>query len=812
MSQGLDFEAVNSEPASPFTPSLLTPAPSTPEPPTPAEARAGRRDEDRLFRHFRGYTWSQRSRNTKSWVWEYGFDIEKDLERRWVCRLCIQRNKPKPGNVIAMGTQNAERHLWEQHKVQDPSGKRSAPVSRKKSMTGYQTITKAFNLDLTAPREQAIANHLIKSFNRNVFQRLVVEWIVESNLSFREPENKRLRTIFEYLNPLVASTDAHVGHDTIRKRAVAEFEKHKGKVIEVLRNAPGLVHVSFDGWRSRNKHALYGVACFFRGEDGQARKLILGVPELTVRHFGANIGHEIIEILESYEIPDEKIGYFILDNAPNNDTAMKTIGERFGFCSMERRGRCFGHVINLVVKAILFGKDIDAFEGRLGRGDISATTEHELWRKKGPVGKLHNLVVAIHRSDVLTTLLRSIQQLEFDASEDPRIRIRKPLNVVVDNETRWLSQFYMIRRALKLRPYLETLVLKHKQEWEKENTSKRSGRLKASAVMPAICREENKLDDKDWAVLDAFGTILQSFEDAVKALEGDGIQRKRKGGHFESYGNVWDVIVGYEFLLAELEKAKAMVHQYPEPEHFSVNINLGWKKLDEYYNRLDETPIYYTSLALHPAYRWGYFETVWSGRPEWISRAKDMVQLVWDRGYKTLDISVEERGEPATKRRRTQYYSPFEQFKDEARIRPCEERDSDEAEDEYTRWQKDLLPTDGDVRDPRAYWHAQRFKYPRLSRMALDFMTVQAMSAECERLFSAAGRMVTPLRNQLEASTIAICQVLRSWLQAGIVDEVDPILLDKADEAVLEQVVEEGIGEWLKGLQMQTRKEEAGWE
>ncbi|RKK79354.1 hypothetical protein BFJ68_g17816, partial [Fusarium oxysporum] len=457
------------------------------------------------------------SANTKSWVWEYGFDIEKDSERRWVCRLCIERNRPKPGNVVAIGTQNAERHLWDHHKIQDPSGKRSAPAPRKKPSTGYQTITKAFNLNLNAPREQAIANRLIKSFDRNVFQRLVAEWIVESNLSFREPENKRLRAIFEYLNPFVVSTDAHVGHDTVRKRAVAEFEKHKGKVIEVLRNAPGLIHISFDGWRSRNKHALYGVACFFRNEDDKARKLILGVPELTVRHFGANIGHEIIEILESYEISEEKIGYFTLDNAQSNDTAMDTIGERFKFHGKERRGRCFGHVINLVVKAILFGKDTNAFESR-------------------------------------------IQRLEFDASSDPRVRIRKPLNVVVDNETRWLSQLYMIRRALKLRPYLETLVLKHKQEWDKDNTSKRSKRLKASAIMPAICRDENKLGDKDWTVLEAFGDILQSFEDAVKALEGDGIQRKRKQGYFESYGNVWDVIVGYEFLLAELEKAKAMVN------------------------------------------------------------------------------------------------------------------------------------------------------------------------------------------------------------------------------------------------------------
>jgi hypothetical protein len=366
MSQSSDFETMDFVAAS-----LFTPGPLTPEPSTPAEARASRRDEDRLFRHFRGYTWSQRSRNTKSWVWEYGFDIEKDSERRWVCRLCIERNRPKPGNVVAIGTQNAERHLWDHHKIQDPSGKRSAPASRKKPSTEYQTITKAFNLDLNAPREQAIANPLIKSFDRNVFQRLVAEWVVESHLSFREPENKRLRAIFEYLNPFVVSTDAHVGHDTVRKRAVAEFEKHKGKVIEALRNAPGLIHISFDGWRSRNKHALYGVACFFRNEDGKARKLILGVPELTVRHFGANIGHEIIEILESYEISEEKIGYFTLDNAQNNDTAMDTIGERFKFHGKERRGRCFGHVINLVVKAILFGKDADAFESRLGHGDLS---------------------------------------------------------------------------------------------------------------------------------------------------------------------------------------------------------------------------------------------------------------------------------------------------------------------------------------------------------------------------------------------------------------------------------------------------------
>ncbi|CRK22704.1 hypothetical protein BN1723_012741 [Verticillium longisporum] len=82
---------------------------------------------------------------------------------------------------------NAERHLWDHHQIQDPSGKRTAPSSRKKPLKSYRTITQAWNLDPTKPRDQAIANSFIKKFDRTVFQRMLVEWLVESNISFREP-------------------------------------------------------------------------------------------------------------------------------------------------------------------------------------------------------------------------------------------------------------------------------------------------------------------------------------------------------------------------------------------------------------------------------------------------------------------------------------------------------------------------------------------------------------------------------------------------------------------------------------------------
>ena len=75
-----------------------------------------------------------------------------------------------------------------------------------------------------------------------------------------------MRRIFEYLNPLVEITDANISRTTIRHKVLASYEAHKEKVAVVLRKSPGLIHISFAGWKSGNRHSLYGVTCFFRDE------------------------------------------------------------------------------------------------------------------------------------------------------------------------------------------------------------------------------------------------------------------------------------------------------------------------------------------------------------------------------------------------------------------------------------------------------------------------------------------------------------------------------------------------------------------
>jgi hypothetical protein len=251
------------------------------------------------WKDFPGYTQSQRCASTSSWIWQFGYDIEKsddDTKRRWVCKVCVDSRRPNPHSAASSGTQNAEIHLWNHHKVCDPSGRRKPP-SKAKEKTPSRNIAEMMKLNTRDAREQQIANQIIGRFDRLDFQRLVVSWIINSNSSFRQSEDPYLRAAFEYLNPLVKTTEAHITHNTVRRRILQVYEENKAEIKRVLATAPGLLYITFDGWRSNNRHALYGICCYFLNTLGQPVKLVLGLPELVDRHSGDNIATHVVEVL-----------------------------------------------------------------------------------------------------------------------------------------------------------------------------------------------------------------------------------------------------------------------------------------------------------------------------------------------------------------------------------------------------------------------------------------------------------------------------------------------------------------------------------
>jgi hypothetical protein len=304
----------------------------------------------------------------------------------------------------------------------------------------------------------------------------------------------------------------------------------------------------------------------------------------------------------------------------------------------------------------------------------------------------------------------------------------------------------------------------------KDGTQKKGKRL------PLCLEEQSRLTVADWNVIDAFIELLEHFENTILIFEGDGQTRERAGHHFEeSYGNITDVLMTYEYLLSNLKKAKGKIDQYAEPDHFRVHVQLAWEKINEYYNKLDDTPMYYAALAFHPAFGWNVVEREWDTRPEWVRNAKKMVKQVWDDTYSKLEIT-HMSGEPVAKRRKTSH-NKFSQFKEDKRQKALISPSASSLADEYQCWLLSTSQADSEVTGPYEYWYSRRKKFPKLSKMALVFLSVPPMSAEGERLFSAGGRMVVPIRSRLEANMIGMAQCLRSWLRSGLVDDLESSLL-----------------------------------
>jgi hypothetical protein len=82
--------------------------------------------------------------------------------------------------------------------------------------------------------------------------------------------------------------------------------------------------------------------------------------------------------------------------------------------------------------------------------------------------------------------------------------------------------------------------------------------------------------------------------------------------------------------------------------------------------------------------------------------------------------------------------------------------------------------------DPREWRQetTQRKVYPNLSKMVLDLLSIPAMSAEVERLFSSCKINITDRRNRIGINAVEAIEFLKSWLRENNIAWVDEDLTD----------------------------------
>lgn len=93
-----------------------------------------------------------------------------------------------------------------------------------------------------------------------------------------------------------------------------------------------------------------------------------------------------------------------------------------------------GHIINLAAQVFLYGNDEEIFIAEVYgvSRDPDMKKQLEVWRKNGPIGKLHNIVTFIRRSPQRREQFRLMEVSQFDLDNETM----KDLRVVCDNVTR----------------------------------------------------------------------------------------------------------------------------------------------------------------------------------------------------------------------------------------------------------------------------------------------------------------------------------------------------------------------------------------
>jgi hypothetical protein len=191
----------------------------------------------------------------------------------------------------------------------------------------------------------------------------------------------------------------------------------------------------------------------------------------------------------------------MMDNATNNDTAIRILAQSLGIVDPEhRRLRCLGHIINLAAKALVENLASTEDDDDNHDDDDDNDDDDEInspRRTRGPVDKLAFSVQYIRRSPLRRAEYRAV-------AEELNLPIRM---VVSDNKTRFNSVCNMLRAALPARAAIDQFLWEEQHEHSANSSTRRTLR-------------RNQLTPADWRDLETLHRLLRPFEMSTLAAEG----------------------------------------------------------------------------------------------------------------------------------------------------------------------------------------------------------------------------------------------------------------------------------------------------
>ncbi|KAG6989569.1 putative 30S ribosomal protein S17-like protein [Fusarium oxysporum f. sp. conglutinans] len=631
---------------------------------------------------------------------------------------------------------------------------------------------------VSCPSQAALRN----CFNKQGYIEAVVGLLTRRRLPFSAVEHSELRDLALACNPAIG--DLLIND---RKQAMgyinSNYSLYSSQLAERLQTTQSKIHISSDLWTSPHRHGVLAVCVQWVDEDFKLQKALLGLPECKYSHSGATQAELIAGTLRKFNITAQSLGYYIGDNATSNDTCLEELSKVLEaesgaeYPHKRRRIRCIGHIINLALQAFLLARSKEALRAALeatadepgstmleefsqqlheldpaeiaahsdttthqekrqeerqeqptrkpthARGKRAATTHQQAsnvderfagWQGIPALAKLHALAVYIRSS-----ALHNDQW--YDA-------VGKQLGI--DNITRWSSWHRVITVALKKKPQIIQFTAEHDNDLE-----------------------GNTLSSRDWEMLERTLEFLQPFYEATLEAEG-------------AMASISQSLELLDLLLGHCEKWKA---HYSQPsnrdDRIIHSIDMCWFILDKYYTMTEDVPVYAAALLLDPSKRKSYIEECWP--EEWHEGAFAAARSLWKEEYNydvEIHLSEQSLAVPALLKRKKD--TMLSKMRLEVRNKTMARARGKDDFDSFISEAPIALAEDT---TPLQWWCSEdvRTAYPRLSRMAIDILSVPAESAEPERTFSGARRTARWDRLRLLIESIEKIECIGNWLREG---------------------------------------------
>ena len=120
-------------------------------------------------------------------------------------------------------------------------------------------------------------------------------------------------------------------------------------MCDELANARLKLYFLFDGWTTcSGKHLLTSVCIYYLNREGRVVNYLIALLEQLGRHTGINYAAVIGDILAYFKVTKESLGYFVTENARNNNTCLDHLDTVFNFRKDNRRIWCAAYTLNLV--------------------------------------------------------------------------------------------------------------------------------------------------------------------------------------------------------------------------------------------------------------------------------------------------------------------------------------------------------------------------------------------------------------------------------------------------------------------------------